>query len=215
MQKAPRGGVFLCHIVPLKDLAASVISTFKQSINMISEEEIQEDETKPDVEGNSEPSGELSPEDHDPLAEMETKYAEANDKYLRIYSEFENFRRRTAREKLEMISTASSDIIKDLLPAVDDFERAQKATEAIEDKAAKAALEGYTLVLQKLNGILKSKGLKKIEALGEPFDVELHEAITKIPVDSKKQKGKVVDVIENGYMLGDKVIRFAKVVIGE
>ena len=182
---------------------------------MISEEEIQEDETEPDVERNSEPSGELSPEDHDPLAEMETKYAEANDKYLRIYSEFENFRRRTAREKLEMISTASSDIIKDLLPAVDDFERAQKATEAIEDKAAKAALEGYTLVLQKLNGILKSKGLKKIEALGEPFDVELHEAITKIPVDSKKQKGKVVDVIENGYMLGDKVIRFAKVVIGE
>ncbi len=182
---------------------------------MISEEEIQEEEKAIENEGNQGQASELSPEDHDPLAEMETKYVEANDKYLRIYSEFENFRRRTAREKLELISTASSDILKDLLPVVDDFERAQKATESIEDAAAKSALEGYALVFQKIDGILKAKGLKKIEAMGEKFDVELHEAITKIPVDSKKQKGKVVDVVENGYTLGDKVIRFAKVVIGE
>jgi molecular chaperone GrpE len=185
---------------------------------MISDEEVKEEQQEGPAggsEGTEEHHEELPSEEHTPVTDLETELSQANDKYLRLYSEFENFRRRTAREKLDMISTASMDVIRELLPVLDDFERAQQINEKIDDPAAKAALEGYALVYQKMFSILTSKGLKKMDALGKPFDVELHEAMTKIPVKSKKEKGKVVDVIESGYLMGDKVVRFAKVVIGE
>lgn len=150
---------------------------------------------------------------HDELTEWKEKAAEINDKYLRLYSEFDNFRKRTLKEKLELSKTASEDIIVDLLPVIDDFERALKAAEAFEEQAP--MFEGMELIYNKLKNILEKKGLKTLESKEEVFDTDFHEAVTYIPSPSEKLKGKVVDEIEKGYLLGDKVIRFAKVVIGQ
>ena len=144
---------------------------------------------------------------------FQKKYEEVNDKYLRLYSEFENYRRRTAKEKIDLISNAGESILKDLIPVLDDFERAIETNKTAED--LDALKEGFQLLYQKYKGILTQKGLKEMEAKEQDFDVELHEALTKIPAPSKKLKGKVVDVMEKGYYLNDKVIRYAKVVIGE
>lgn len=139
--------------------------------------------------------------------------ADLKDKYLRLYSDFENFRKRTAKERLDLISTASEDVLKDLIPIVDDFERAFRASE--NDLEATTVREGKLLVFQKLVKILESKGLKPMDDLiGKPFDAETQEAIAQIPAPSEKLKGKVVDVVEKGYVLGDKVVRYAKVVTG-
>ena len=139
--------------------------------------------------------------------------ADLKDKYLRLYSDFENYRKRTAKERLDLISTASEDVLKDLIPIVDDFERAFKASE--NDSEATIVREGKLLVFQKFVKILESKGLKPMDDLiGKPFDAETQEAIAQIPAPSEKLKGKVVDVIEKGYVLGDKVVRYAKVVTG-
>ncbi|MBL4625482.1 MAG: nucleotide exchange factor GrpE [Flavobacteriales bacterium] len=149
-----------------------------------------------------------------PLNEFEEKYAEVNDKYLRLYSEFENFRKRTAKEKLDLIMNAGEGMMSALLPILDDLERAIKSNEGSTD--IDAVKEGITLVSQKLNSILSAKGLKPMEVeSGADFDLDLHEAITKIPAPTKDLKGKVVDAIEKGYYLNDKVIRYTKVVIGE
>ena len=141
------------------------------------------------------------------------KLDELNDKFLRLYSEFDNYRRRTSKEKLELSKTASEEVILDLLPVLDDFERALKAAEEVKD--CSAVKEGMQLIYSKLSGILTKKGLAPIEAHGKEFDTDFHEAITYIPSPSDKLKGKVVDEIEKGYMLHDKVIRFTKVVIGQ
>lgn len=139
--------------------------------------------------------------------------AEAKDKYLRLYSEFENFRRRTAKERLELTKVAVSDLVSNLLPVVDDFQRAQDANEKQDD--IKAVKEGFDLISSKLLKTLEQKGLKiMVTEKGEDFDADLHEAITQFPVEEKDLKGKIVDTIEKGYYLGDKVVRFAKVVIG-
>ncbi|NND77651.1 MAG: nucleotide exchange factor GrpE [Flavobacteriales bacterium] len=144
--------------------------------------------------------------------EWETKYHEVNDKYLRLYSEFENFRKRTAKERLDLLSTAGGDVIKKMLPVLDDFDRAIKANDESEDTAA--LKEGFSLIRQKMFGILSQEGLKPMESLETIFDTDLHEAITQIPAPKDDLKGKVVDVIEKGYYLNEKVLRFAKVVIG-
>ena len=150
----------------------------------------------------------------DTVNEFETKYTEVNDKYLRLYSEFENFRKRTAKEKLDLIMNASEGMMSALLPILDDLERAIKSNEGSKD--IEAVKEGINLVSQKLTGILSAKGLKPMEVeAGADFDLDLHEAITKIPAPSKNLKGKVVDAVEKGYFLNDKVIRYTKVVIGE
>ncbi|WP_420316733.1 nucleotide exchange factor GrpE [Ekhidna sp.] len=143
---------------------------------------------------------------------LEEQLGEAKDKYLRLYSEFENFRRRTSKEKLDLISTANKDLMNDLLPVLDDFERAMNASEGSDD--IKALREGMELIQNKLNKSLQNRGLKKMEVKkGDEFDDEKHEAITQIPAD-KKLEGKIVDVVENGYTLGETVVRFAKVVVG-
>ena len=146
------------------------------------------------------------------IAELETELAEFKDKYLRLYSEFDNFRKRTSKERIELISTASEKVILDLLPILDDFERAQKAYS--EETEAKPIKEGVSLIQDKMSKILLAKGLKPIEAIGETFDTELHEAITQIPAPTEDLKGKIIDDIEKGYFLGEKVIRYSKVVIG-
>ncbi|NVK85892.1 MAG: nucleotide exchange factor GrpE [Cytophagia bacterium] len=144
---------------------------------------------------------------------LEQELAEAKDKYLRLYSEFENFRRRNAKERIDLIKTASSDLMVELLPTIDDFERANKANQSQED--IEAVKEGFNLISTKLMKTLESKGLKLMDTeKGTAFDADLHEAVTQFPVEDEKLKGKIIDTVEKGYYLGERVIRFAKVVIG-
>ena len=146
------------------------------------------------------------------VAELEEKTAKDKDDYIRLMAEFDNFRRRTAQEKLELVSMASTDTIKGLLPVLDDCERALKVL--LESNDSDAAKEGTELILNKLMSYLKSKGLAVIEAMNQPFDTDLHEAVAQFPVQEEEQKGKVFDVVQTGYTLNGKVIRFAKVVVG-
>ena len=145
-------------------------------------------------------------------AELEEKVAKDKDDYIRLMAEFDNFRRRTAQEKLELVSMASTDTIKGLLPVLDDCERALKVL--LESNDSDAAKEGTELIFSKLMSYLKSKGLAVIEAMNQPFDTDLHEAVAQFPVQDEEQKGKVFDVVQTGYTLNGKVIRFAKVVVG-
>lgn len=155
-------------------------------------------------------------ESNEPLiseeAQLKTQLAEANDKYLRLYAEFDNYKRRTAKERLDMLQSAGKEVIFNLLTILDDFERALKAMEAADN--ADAIKEGIRLVYQKLHKILLQKGLKEMVSIGETFDVDLHEAITNIPAPSEDLKGKIIDEVEKGYYLHDKVLRYAKVVVG-
>ena len=146
------------------------------------------------------------------VAELEEKTAKDKDDYIRLMAEFDNFRRRTAQEKLELVSMASTDTIKGLLPVLDDCERALKVL--LESNDSDAAKEGTELIFNKLMSYLKSKGLAVIEAMNQPFDTDLHEAVAQFPVQDEEQKGKVFDVVQTGYTLNGKVIRFAKVVVG-
>jgi len=147
------------------------------------------------------------------VEKLEEEKKELNDKFLRLFSDFDNFRKRTAKEKLEATKTAGSGVIKDLLTVVDDFDRAIENNKNVEDIAA--IKEGFGLIHNKFSSILKSKGLKEVEAKGEVFDVDKHEAITQIPAPTEDLKGKVVDVIEKGYALNDTIIRFPKVIVGQ
>ena len=146
------------------------------------------------------------------VAELENKVAKDKDDYIRLMAEFDNFRRRTAQEKLEFVSVASMDTIKGLLPVLDDCERALAVLR--ESKDADAAKEGTELIYHKLLAYLQSKGLALIDALGQDFDTDLHEAVAQFPVPEEDKKGKVFDVVQTGYTLNGKVIRFAKVVVG-
>jgi molecular chaperone GrpE len=143
---------------------------------------------------------------------LEKELAEWKDKYLRLFSDFENFRKRQAKERLELIGTASENLMVALLPIIDDFERAMKALENTDN--LEALKEGVQLVFHKLQKTLEQKGLKPMPSIGEPFNPELQEAITQIPVEDESMKGKVIDEVEKGYSLNEKTIRFAKVVIG-
>lgn len=144
--------------------------------------------------------------------DLEAKINELNDKYLRLYSEFDNFRRRTAKERLELLNTAGEEIFVNLLPVLDDFERAIESNK--EAKDIKAVNEGIQLIYNKFKATLEQKGLEELSSKGETFDTDLHEAITNAPAPSDDLKGKVVDELEKGYKLNGKIIRFAKVIIG-
>lgn len=150
----------------------------------------------------------------EPSAEVKLKedLALANDKYLRLYAEFDNYKRRTTKERVELLQTAGKEVIVSMLPVIDDFERAVKAMENATD--VNAVKEGVLLVQSKLKNILTQKGLKEMDAKGTAFDADIHEAITNIPAPTDDLKGKVVDELEKGYYLNDKVVRFAKVVVG-
>lgn len=140
--------------------------------------------------------------------------AQEKDKFLRLFAEFENYKRRTSKERIELYKTANQELMTVLLPVLDDFERA--LTHIEDDKEAEELRKGVLLIYKKLQTTLEQKGLSIVETKsGDVFDAEIHEAITQIPAPSKKMKGKIVDVIEKGYKLGDKIIRFPKVVIGQ
>lgn len=150
-----------------------------------------------------------------PAPETDTLRAEleaANDKYLRLMAEFDNYRRRTARERLELIETADKDVLTGFLPVVDDCERALDTLR--NSDASEAAIEGTELILNKLMSYLKSKGVEKIDAKGKPFNTDEHEAVAQFPAPAPEQKNRVIDVTQNGYTLRGKVIRYAKVVVG-
>ncbi|MGB0851414.1 MAG: nucleotide exchange factor GrpE [Bacteroidia bacterium] len=178
---------------------------------MMSEENTEHEEEKIVSEENVDTAENETEEVKEPTPEE--KIAELNDKYLRLYSEFDNYRKRTTKERIELFKTAGQDIMTDLIPVIDDFERALQNMDKKAD--VKAVRKGVDLVYNKFKNTLESKGLKPFKSIENEFDPEIHEAITKIPAPSKKLKGKVVDEIEKGYKLNDKVIRFAKVVVGE
>ena len=175
--------------------------------NNTAEQEIADTTTENAETAPVEPVVELSVEE-----KLQLENTALNDKYLRLFAEFDNYKRRTQKERVELLQTAGKDVVSSLLPVVDDFERALKATENTTE--VEAVREGIILIQNKLNSILGNKGLKPIESLHTVFDTDLHEAITKIPAPSDDLKGKVVDELEKGYTLNDKVIRFAKVVVG-
>lgn len=145
------------------------------------------------------------------LEETKSKLAELNDKHLRLQAEFDNFRKRTAKEKLDLTVTASENVIKDILPVLDDFER---ALQNMEKNGNEADIQGVTLIFNKLKTILKAKGLEEIEAMDADFNTDEHEALTMIPAPDESKKNKVLDVIQKGYKLNGKVIRYARVVVG-
>ena len=145
------------------------------------------------------------------IEELNAKIAKEHDDYLRLMAEFETFRRRSAEERLALVGSASADTIKGLLPVLDDCERAMELLSKSSDEAAK---EGTALIYNKLMDYLKTKGLAVIEARGTKFDVDLHEAVTQFPAPTPEQKGMVIDVVQTGYTLNGKVLRYAKVVVG-
>ncbi len=146
------------------------------------------------------------------IDKLKQDIANANEKYVRLYAEFDNYKRRTTKERIDFLQTAGKDVIVSLLGVLDDFERANKAMEAAQE--IEPVKEGINLVHHKLKSLLTQKGLKEMEAKGSVFDADIHEAITSIPAPSDDLKGKVIDEVEKGYYLNDKVIRFAKVVVG-
>ncbi len=147
------------------------------------------------------------------IEQLRSDVQEQKDKYLRLMAEFDNFRRRTAKERLELIQTAGKDVITSLLDVLDDCDRAEKQMQDTDD--IKLVKEGVSLVFAKMRSTLQAKGVKEMKSVNEEFDVEKHEAITEIPAPNEELKGKVVDEVQKGYYLNDKLIRFAKVVVGK
>jgi molecular chaperone GrpE len=172
------------------------------------ENEINDQQEEQNMEQDTAPVNEKDAE----IAELKAKVAELNDKYTRLYSEFDNFRKRTAKEKKEIIEAGGEDVFKSLLPIIDDFDRAIKSNAEATD--VKAINDGVHLIYNKFKTTLHQKGLAEMKAAGEVFNPDIHEAITNIPAPSEDMKGKVVDELEKGYTLNGKIIRFAKVVIG-
>ena len=148
-----------------------------------------------------------------PVVDLNDQLVQERDKYLRLYSEFENFRRRTTKDRLDWMQTASKELVVSLLPVLDDMERALKAMENLSE-TEKKAVEGFDLIHKKMAGIFQKTGLKAMESIGEVFNADIHEAITQFPAPTPDMKGKVIDEVEKGYYLNDKVIRFARVVVG-
>lgn len=176
----------------------------------IQEEEIKNEQETVQVEENQEVEAEVVKEEPTPEELIQAE----KDKFLRLFAEFENYKKRTTRERIELFKTAGQEVMTSLLPVVDDFERALSHIE--EDKEAEELRKGVLLIYQKFYNTLEQKGLSKIETnAGDVFDAEIHEAITQIPAPSEDLKGKVIDCVEKGYKLGDKIIRYPKVVIGQ
>lgn len=181
---------------------------YEDNINPESAQEDKEEveEQKADVEDN------LSDE-FDPVEELQIKYDELNDNYLRLHAEFDNFRKRTIKEKADIIKSGGERVLMDMLPFADDFERALQALHTAEDKDA--MVEGMDLIYSKFLNFLNQHGVKEIEALGQPFDADKFEAVTTVSVQDKSQKGVVIDCMQKGYQLNDKIIRYPKVIVGE
>ena len=203
-----------------KDILEEQASTDTQQPDNLTTESVTDEEAVTVNGGEPEEPTEATPAEA-VVAETETvseedkttrEVGELKDKYLRLYADFENFRRRTAREKLDLIGNANESLLQALIPVVDDFERAIQSIENTNDVAA--LKEGVSLIYNKLYKTLEGKGLKPMASKGEPFNADLHESVTQFPAPSDDLKGRVIDEIEKGYYLNDKVIRFAKVIVG-
>lgn len=188
----------------------------KKDNNEISDEqkETKEDSVTFSEQGNDENANDnASSDEEDPLNLARKALEEMNDKYLRLYSEFDNYRKRTIKERAELLDTATSGLITQLLPILDDFERAIDSFSNKNDQIDSSVKEGVELIYQKFKKTLEQKGLKPIDPVGEMFNTDVHEAVTNIPAPSDDMKGKVIEVIEKGYLLNGKVLRFAKVAV--
>jgi len=187
----------------------------QQSKKIEVEEPVKQEQAQEKVEQEEATDGTVEEENKEPKKEPTAaeKLAELQDRYLRLSAEYDNFRKRTLKEKIDLQKSANAYLLEAILPVADDFDRAMQSVD--EAKDIKAVKEGMKLISGKFNGFLNQQGVKEIKAVNTEFDTDLHEAITKIPAPSKKLKGKVVDVIQKGYYLNDKVLRFSKVVIGE
>ena len=169
------------------------------------------DETEGRTDTMAEPA-DGTPSDAEPTADAAAEAAEWRDKYLRLQAEFDNYRKRTLREKMDLVQSGGSDVLKAMLPVVDDVNRALAAMEKSDDVAA--LRDGVKLIAMKFDEVLRSKGVTEIEAVGQELDTDRHEAVAKFAAGDE-QRGRIIDVVQRGYMLGDKVLRFAKVVVGE
>jgi molecular chaperone GrpE len=214
------------HPVSIKQtgLYPVLFSEQSKSLNMqhnsSSQEQVNEQEFMNEQQFNGEDNGasevvsDFQPEDNNSkLEQLKSENLELKDKYLRLVAEFDNFRKRNAKERLELIQTAGKEVITQLLEVLDDCDRAEKQLQAAGEKDS--VIQGVQLVFNKLRNILQGKGLQPMNAIGTDFDADKHEAITQIPSPSPEMKGKVVDELEKGYYLNDKIIRFAKVVVGK
>lgn len=180
----------------------------------LTSEEKQENQVENKTENQSESQQEeTTTTATDELSVLKTELEEQKDKYLRLFAEFDNFKKRSAKERIELFKTAGQDIIRELLPVLDDFQRADKAF--TQDKNAENYANGVKLIQEKLQKTLQNKGLKVIESIGKDFDVAQHEAIAEVPAAAEEQKGKIIDEVESGYTLNDTIIRYAKVVVGK
>lgn len=184
----------------------------KENTNAKSNEDLREEEINGDQQQEQKAdSVDEAKQEIEPT--LEEKYAELNNKYIRLYSDFDNFRKRTIKEKADIISTANGSLMMDLIETLDDFERAIVNNDNVDD--LEGLREGFKLIYNKFSTTLKNKGLEAMECKGDVFDADKHEAITNIPVENKADKGKIIDVIERGYNLRGKALRYAKVVVGQ
>ena len=177
------------------------------------EKEINTQENQEPMENGPENAPAMEKEPLSELDQTKAELAEQKDKYLRLMAEFDNYKRRTAKERMELIQTAGKDVIVSLLDVLDDCDRAEKQLSISDDIAVQK--EGVQLVFNKIRTTMQAKGLSPMESIGKDFDAELHEAITEVPVPDDKLKGKVIDEVTKGYLLNEKIIRFAKVVVGK
>ena len=180
------------------------------------EKEVQQQQENESPETTEEQIQSNQPEEtivKDENEELRIEIAEQKDKFIRLYAEFDNFKRRNAKERNELIQTAGKEVVQSLLEVMDDCDRAEKQLQQSEDLAQ--IRQGVGLVFAKLRNTLQSRGLKEMKSIGEEFNPDFHEAITEIPVADESMKGKVVDQVEKGYTLNDKIIRFSKVVVGK
>ena len=194
------------------------ITTEEETINDSIEEENQSNDSDEKDNKKEKKSSKKKKNKDDKLKErineLENNLQEKEDKFLRLFSEFDNYRKRTSKERLDLLKNASADIIAAILPVIDDFERAMLNQKEKEEGEAENADEGITLIYNKLTRILAQNGLKEMECMGEAFNPDLHEAIAQSPAPKDDLKGKIIDVVEKGYYVNDKLIRFAKVVVG-
>lgn len=197
--------------LPLQSLTVkvySIMSEQQQPVNETTAPDINADENLSGSTHLNEPVAE-----EDEISKLKAEIEQLKDKFIRQAAEFDNFRKRTAKERLDLIQTAGKDVIQNLLVVLDDSERAEKTMHSSTDM--EAVKSGISLVFQKLRSSLQARGLKEMESIGQPFDADLHEAITEIPAPTEDLQGKVLDQVEKGYYLNDKIIRFAKVVVGK
>lgn len=206
--------MFLTNVRRLESKSINEIETMAQDQELENAQEKQENvENTTTEQDNAQTEQEETSSELAEIDRLTAELAEMKDKYTRLFAEFDNFRKRNAKERIDLVKNAGADVIREMLPVLDDLERAKAANENADD--VNTVKEGFDLIQHKLKLTLEQKGLKPMDSKGEPFDTNFHEALTNMPAPSEDMKGKVIDVIEPGYFLNDTVLRYAKVVVGQ